>query len=543
MTQIAMILPAAAPQAPPPSPSAGSDSQSFSPHLDKAIASKKDTSPTQNKGAGSANEKKTEDKSGTDTTTKNTSSTDNKSKITDKNHSAGDSKPKAATSKKDQEVVTDKPQTEDQSTAKNDIVIFMTTSATTTESMWENQNDVLATQALNKSRISSSKLFDFLSQNTASSDDASGQPLALPEQSGENTANESLLSSLIAKTLGISTTNSGTSETSAESAETKTGISALTQQLEKIIAAGNESGKVTITVTSDKASAQTGVNNPQAAMPQISSPTDILAQSINSTKIPGVIQENSPIASAKISGEQNSQDIPSLRHSLRQQYFDGQFALQNKNESNTSTEGGQQSKTFASKGTQLQEQSSISSLSADQSNSFAQPLSLLQEGQKSLTANGLPPVTLPSGTVVRQEEVIRQIAEHFQIARRDNDTKVNIQLHPAELGELKIGLSVKEGSVHANVVASTQYAQEIIEKNMSKLRTVLESQGFTVGEMSITCKSDTASDFNLFERQLFSKNDYTPPSTKQTHTPGSLFTMDGLSSQEQPSVSGVNVTI
>ncbi len=151
------------------------------------------------------------------------------------------------------------------------------------------------------------------------------------------------------------------------------------------------------------------------------------------------------------------------------------------------------------------------------------------------------PVTLPSGTVVHQEEVIRQIAEHFQISRRDFDTKVSIQLHPAELGEMKISLSVKEGAVRANVVASSQYAQEILEKNMVKLRAILENQGFTIDEISVTAKSDTAGDFNLFDRQLFSQNDYQPPAVKNTRSASPLFTLEETAATNQTAVTGVNV--
>ncbi len=168
-------------------------------------------------------------------------------------------------------------------------------------------------------------------------------------------------------------------------------------------------------------------------------------------------------------------------------------------------------------------------------------MALIQEGQKPPTVEASRPVTLPSGTVIQQEEVIRQITEHLQISRRDLDTRVNIQLHPAELGELKIDLAVKNGSVRANVVASSQYAQEIIEKNMVKLRTILESQGFTIGEITVTSKSDTAGDFNLFDRQLFSQDDYTPPSAKNSRTPEALFTLQEPTDREQTAVTGVNV--
>ncbi len=248
-------------------------------------------------------------------------------------------------------------------------------------------------------------------------------------------------------------------------------------------------------------------------------------------------------ADYEIPADRVNQNLSSTRHSIRQQYYDGKIFPENTQESQTSSEESPQENTFSSKTTQTAKENTTTALTLDQTSTFTQPLTSGQEGQKSPTVENLSPVTLPSGIVVQQEDVIRQIMERFQIARRDNDTRINIQLHPAELGELKISLSVKEGSVRANVVASSQYAQEIIEKNMTKLRTVLENQGFTVGEMSITCKSDTSGDFNLFDRQLFSQNDYTPPSAKNTRPPGAFFIMEDPNAGEQIAEIGVNVKI
>jgi flagellar hook-length control protein FliK len=146
--------------------------------------------------------------------------------------------------------------------------------------------------------------------------------------------------------------------------------------------------------------------------------------------------------------------------------------------------------------------------------------------------------------MIHQEEVIRQIAERFQVSRRDLDTRVNIQLHPAELGELKIDLTVKDGTISANVVANSQYTQEIIERNMVKLRTVLESQGFVIDDITVTAKSESANDFNLFDQQLFSRNDYTPPAAKNVGNSETLFSLDTPGIYQQPAAtSGVNVKI
>jgi flagellar hook-length control protein FliK len=328
-----------------------------------------------------------------------------------------------------------------------------------------------------------------------------------------------------------------------QSTEQKPENSGLLLELQKIIANSNETGTVAISISDATKKGQAGLENLKT--PLVASEIEPLSTTVAADIYGNIDTDGSTslVPGSEIPVEKSSQNLASTRHSIQQQYYDGKIAPDNDQENQSSLEGGQQENTFATKTGATVEGNISTAINQEQPNTFAQPLASAQEAQKAQTAESLKPVTLPSGTVVHQEEVIRQIVERFQISRRDTDTRVNIQLHPAELGELKIDLSVKEGSVRANVIAGSQYAQDIIEKNMVKLRSVLESQGFSVGEITVTCKSDTTGDFNLFERQLFSHNEYTPAPTKNTHPSGELFTLDDSINQESAGQQGVNVKI
>ncbi len=125
-------------------------------------------------------------------------------------------------------------------------------------------------------------------------------------------------------------------------------------------------------------------------------------------------------------------------------------------------------------------------------------------------------LTLPSGTLVSEQEIINQVVQRFQMTTRLQSSKINIRLHPAELGELRIDLVVKEGSIKASVFAQNQHAQEILERNMPKLRTTLEQLGFTIDEIIVASRSETTNDFDLFDGQSargqqFSFSDNTSP--------------------------------
>ncbi len=504
-----MVLPAA-PKAPPASPPANNDSQSFSPHLDKAMADRKDT-PASRENIAKPSQQKTNE---------------------------AEHRPETADAKETLKTSSDNTLTEEH--AATHLIKTMYAAS-------EAQTDNPAVPLLGQPLDDTSAVFQFLTNIfTTKIEDTGGQQMAATQQALPNlqAAAEAVLTLPLAGTMNLAIAKSDTSALSIPSQGGNTENNAFLLELQKIIENSNESGTVAITVSDKTGKNQSGISNLKTTMATAESePLPIV---ITSTERTGSQADEHMVvlpAGAEIPVDKANQSLSSTRHSIRQQYYEGQISPENKQESQTPSEERPQDNTFSSKTAQTTKENTTSALNPNQTSTFAQPLAFVQEAQKPTTVEGLSPVTLPSGIVVQQEDVIRQIMERFQISRRDNDTKVNIKLHPAELGELKISLSVKEGSVRANVVASSQYAQEIIEKNMTKLRAVLENQGFTIGEISVTSKSDTTGDFNLFERQLFSQNNYTPPSAKNTRSSGALFIMEDPGTREQTAATGVNVTI
>jgi flagellar hook-length control protein FliK len=126
-------------------------------------------------------------------------------------------------------------------------------------------------------------------------------------------------------------------------------------------------------------------------------------------------------------------------------------------------------------------------------------------------------VTLPSGTTVNEQDVISQIVQRFQMTTRLQSTKINLRLHPAELGELKIDLIVREGTIKASVFAQNQHAHEILERNMPKLRSTLEQHGFTIDELVVSFRSETTREFDLFDGNSARSQQFTFSDTPRSH--------------------------
>ena len=81
--------------------------------------------------------------------------------------------------------------------------------------------------------------------------------------------------------------------------------------------------------------------------------------------------------------------------------------------------------------------------------------------------------------------VMQQVIDHIRDLARPLTNRISLQLHPPELGELKINLTMKEGMIRASVVTQTMQAQEILEKNMPKLRGLLAEQGLVLDDVRI----------------------------------------------------------
>ncbi|MDP3481165.1 MAG: flagellar hook-length control protein FliK [Desulfoprunum sp.] len=239
--------------------------------------------------------------------------------------------------------------------------------------------------------------------------------------------------------------------------------------------------------------------------------------------------------------EPASSKTPSLRQEIQQQYLDGKINLK---EDMTKKEGnGQPSQQEnANNGQNTQPFSGLSSIQGDQtgkSTFFSLPLHDTTANQQASQQGKI--ITLPSGVMVTEQEILNQIQQRFQMTNRMDNSRINLKLHPAELGELRIDITLKEGSIRANVVAQSQHVQELLERNMPKLRTVLQQQGFVVEDIIVTSKPETVGNFDLFggnlpNRQAFSstQNETFPPTSFET-------TLDSSMTQAAIPESGVNI--
>ncbi|MBU4236349.1 MAG: flagellar hook-length control protein FliK [Proteobacteria bacterium] len=155
------------------------------------------------------------------------------------------------------------------------------------------------------------------------------------------------------------------------------------------------------------------------------------------------------------------------------------------------------------------------------------------------------PATYLPGVPIAAEEIITHLVDRFSTNPRLQTSKISLNLNPAELGALKIDILVKGDSIKAHITANSQQIQDTIEKNMPKLRTILEQQGFTIEEFQVTLASTNSDSNNFFQQQFSSRQDSTP---QKTLTNNEISFDISLNSAEEilsnPSMdSGINLNI
>lgn len=325
---------------------------------------------------------------------------------------------------------------------------------------------------------------------------------------------------------GVETIKLGSPTPTTQATEVRSQNETLLVRLQEIINNSSEAGRVSVTRAATQGPAFSSVS--ELSQPAVSS------LSIISEEFPQTATQ--PV----------DQQPPSLRHNVQHQYFQAKVSAdptgENGGDTQTNSQDNSKNSDTAAQGT-VPAQPNSSLAGVEQSGTFSQTAALVQENASRISSGTSRPILLSSGTIVQEENVVQQFMERFQIARRIAESKINIKLHPAELGELKIDLSVKEGSIKANVVAQSQQVQEIIERNIARLRSVLEDQGYNLDAVSVTTESDSVGDFDLFDRQLFSQHEQDSPKAHQAKKPPAGFDQEIMAKDEKTNSSGVNVRV
>lgn len=278
----------------------------------------------------------------------------------------------------------------------------------------------------------------------------------------------------------------------------------LLQQIQQILDQNSNKGTIVISGTGETISTDM---DEMANLQNLSNPlvTDIENGEIQSRQV-GVplspIEEISTAAQKTTKLDSSRQDVSEqyLSAKLDKSSNDGGEQFQNNNSEQKGTE--QQDKNS----TQIANQTTTTTAPEAKpgESAFGQQLTLNTSTTTQTTSvegKFSPGAELP----VPEKEIVNNLIQRFNVNPRLQTSKLTMQLHPAELGALKIDILVNNDSIKANIVAQSQQVLETLEKHMPRLKTILENQGFSVDAFEITMEGDSSNQSELFQEQFQSQ--------------------------------------
>lgn len=130
--------------------------------------------------------------------------------------------------------------------------------------------------------------------------------------------------------------------------------------------------------------------------------------------------------------------------------------------------------------------------------------------------NDVPEVVeTPTYTSAEASEIMDQILDHIKVNIRPDVDELELQLHPASLGNVKINLTAnKAGEITAEFKVQNENVRAAVEAQLQSLRETFESSGNKVTAIEVSV--DTQSfDENLWNGQQQNTNDGQEPEKKR----------------------------
>ncbi len=138
-------------------------------------------------------------------------------------------------------------------------------------------------------------------------------------------------------------------------------------------------------------------------------------------------------------------------------------------------------------------------------------------GPGSITANngnspGLNPQGLPvqgfesrafAAQQVFEQNVMDQVRFRLQQGLRSGQQEIVVRMHPRELGMVRLSLVAEDGNLRAHLHVQSQNVQDVLERNMSRLRESLAEQGLNLQDFAFSSEdqSNTKQDKELQHEQ------------------------------------------
>lgn len=120
-----------------------------------------------------------------------------------------------------------------------------------------------------------------------------------------------------------------------------------------------------------------------------------------------------------------------------------------------------------------------------QQNSFSNNFENNQNDIAKLTSEN----SIATYTSENTEKIMRQIVDMVKVVKSEQLTEMELQLHPASLGNVKVNLATKGGVVTAEFITQNEAVKNAIEAQAVQLKANLEEQGVKIEAIEVSVAS------------------------------------------------------
>ncbi|MGN0155891.1 MAG: flagellar hook-length control protein FliK [Lachnospiraceae bacterium] len=99
-------------------------------------------------------------------------------------------------------------------------------------------------------------------------------------------------------------------------------------------------------------------------------------------------------------------------------------------------------------------------------------------------------------TAATTESIMNQITEAVKMTMKEDMTQMELQLHPASLGNVRVQVAAKDGVITASFTTQNEQVKAALESQIVVLKENFEQQGIKVEAVEVTVAS------HAFERNL-----------------------------------------
>ena len=94
------------------------------------------------------------------------------------------------------------------------------------------------------------------------------------------------------------------------------------------------------------------------------------------------------------------------------------------------------------------------------------------------------------------EQIMDQVRESLRMTMTEDVTEMEMNLHPASLGNVKVQVAAKDGVITASFTTENQQVKEVLEAQMIQLKDQMNEQGIKIEAVEVTVSA------HAFERNL-----------------------------------------